>query len=214
MRYAYYLVTLALLPSCGEPAEAADTNSAVQTERPRSFDVAGVALGDSAEDAEATLRQRGYDVQTTRRGWTVEDHVQKARADSSHQPFRPTFGAVNRLVALRQGERVDIEFRTSGSGSVASSINYASPAAGRTGEQLAEEIRRRYENVGRPHGRRICALAETKCRERAPRLNYLQVDLRDALRISLYPGTEDYRRWDDALNATIRERLGPTQSSF
>lgn len=218
MRFIYHLAAMALLSSCGEPGEAADTNAETATHVAAApqFDIAGVKLGQTVEEAEATLRERGFVVQITGGGWTFEDYVGRARAQAAgNQYYRPRLDGPKGLQARRPGEQIHIELQPAAEGAIVESISYTSPASGRTREQMADELRARYGSIGRPHGRgKICVLAEPRCGDRSLRFNHIMAQMGETLHLLLAPGAEDRARWQSSFDAALRERLGTAASSF
>lgn len=148
------MTAFALLAACGS-ASVAERNAAAETrstEKP--LTIAGLRIGTPVKEAQAVLARDGWKVQTSPgEDWAATvDHEMKRQRDVF--PIEEPRNGVALLEARKGDETLIVEFNPTQSGDLVKLVRYAAPAAGRTPEQLAAELTKRY---GRPGTSRIAA---------------------------------------------------------
>lgn len=139
---------LALLAACGS-ASVAERDAAAQTrEAAKPLTIAGLRIGMSATEAQVALARDGWKVETSAgEDWAAAvDHEAKRQRDVF--PIEEPKNGVAVLNARKGDETLIVEFKPMPSGDVVKLVKYAAPAAGRTPEQIAAEMTKRYGKPG------------------------------------------------------------------
>ena len=142
------MTALALLAACGS-ASVAEREAAAQTratEKP--LTIAGLRIGMSATEAQATLARDGWRVERSAgEDWAATvDHEAKRQRDVF--PIEEPRNGVATLNARKGDETLIVGFQPMPTGDAVKLVKYAAPAAGRTPQQIAVEMTKRYGKPG------------------------------------------------------------------
>lgn len=212
---------LALLAACGS-ASVAERDAAAQTrEAAKPLTIAGLRIGMSATEAQAALASDGWKVETS----AGEDWAATVDREAKRQrdvfPIEEPKKGVAVLNARKGDETLIVEFRPMPTGEVVKLVKYVAPAAGRTPEQIAAEMAKRYGKPGvsvvtnSVYGESWCTGGD-RCRQiwgnPHPGLE-AKLDVYGKLNVSLWQGVAA----DDAWQAAVKRVVGgtaPDKSSF
>ena len=145
---------LVLLTACGS-ASVAEQEAAAQTRTVAApLTIAGIRIGMTAPEVQATLTRTGWKVETSAgEDWAATvDH--EAKRQRGVFPIEEPKNGVAVLNATKGDERLTVEFQPVPNGDAVRLVKYFAPAAGRTPEQIAAEMVKRY---GRPGSSQIAA---------------------------------------------------------
>ncbi len=139
---------LALLAACGS-ASVAEQNAAAQTTAAsKPLTIAGIRIGMPATEVQATLAAAGWKVATSPgEDWAATvDHEKKRQRDVF--PIEEPRNGIAVLNATKGDESLIVEFQAMPAGDAVKLVKYVVPAAGRTPEQIAAEMTKRYGKPG------------------------------------------------------------------
>lgn len=211
---------LALLAACGS-ASVADREAAAQTrEASKPLTIAGLRIGMSAAEARASLVRDGWKVDATAgEDWAASvDHEAKRQRDVF--PIEEPKNGVAVLDARKGDEAIIAEVKPVPNGDAVKLVKYVAPAAGRTPEQIAAEMTKRY---GAPGTSRIAAptydaswcTGGDPCRQiwgnRHVGLE-ARLDVYGKLNVTLWEGVAAEQAWQAAVKRAAGG--GATKSSF
>ena len=139
---------LALLTACGS-ASVADQEAAAQTKTAAApLTIAGIRIGMTAPEVQATLARTGWKVETSAgEDWAATvDH--EAKRQRGVFPIEEPKNGIAALNATKGDESLIVEFQPMPTADVVKFVKYVAPAAGRTPEQIAAEMAKRYGKPG------------------------------------------------------------------
>ena len=139
---------LALLAACGS-ASVAERDAAAQTrEAAKPLTIAGLRIGMLATEAQATLARDGWKVDPSPgEDWAATvDH--EAKRQRGVFPIEEPRNGVATLNARKGDETLIVEFQPMPTGDAVKVVRYVAPSAGRTPEQIAVEMTKRYGKPG------------------------------------------------------------------
>ncbi len=145
---------LVLLTACGS-ASVAEQEAAAQTRTVAAPPtIAGIRIGMAAPEVQATLARTGWKIETSAgEDWAATvDH--EAKRQRGVFPIEEPKNGIAVLNAGKGDERLIVEFQPTPTGDAVKLVRYAAPAAGRTPEQIAAEMVRRY---GKPGASQVAA---------------------------------------------------------
>ncbi|WP_152542373.1 hypothetical protein [Sphingomonas sp. RIT328] len=212
---------LALLAACGS-ASVAERDAAAQTgAAAKPLTIAGLRIGMSAPEGQATLVRDGWNVRTS----AGEDWAATVDRETKRQrnvfPIEEPKNGIEALNARKGDEALIVEFQPTPGGDVVKSVKYAAPAAGRTPVQIAAEMTKRYggpgsSRVGSPTYEGNWCSGGDPCRTvLGNRHANLQAKLDDygKLNLTLLQGIEADEAWQASIKRAAGSR-GPAKSSF
>ncbi len=212
---------LALLAACGSTS-VAERDAAAQTrEAAKPLTIAGLRIGMTATEVRTTLARDGWKVDTE----AGEDCAATVDHETNRQrdvfPIEEPKNGVAVLNARKGDETLIVGFRPMPSGDLVSGVTYAAPAAGRTPEQIAAEMTKRY---GRPGMSTVVnsgyeanwCTGGDPCRsiwgnQRASLK--AKIDVYGKLKISRSQGVGADRGWEAAVKRAVGD-AAPSRSSF
>lgn len=212
---------LALLAACGS-ASVAEREAAAQTrEAAKPLTIAGLRIGMSATEAQAVLVRGGWKVETS----AGEDWAATVDREAKRQrdvfPIEEPKNGIAVLNARNGDETLIVEFRPMPTGDVVKLVKYAAPAAGRTPEQIAAEMTKRYGRAG------VSTVASSvyeaswctggdRCRQiwgnQHPGLE-ANLDVYGKLKVSLWQGVAADDAWQAAVKRAV-SGAAPAKSSL
>lgn len=142
------MTALTLLAACGSASVAERDAAAQMREAAKPLTIAALRIGMSAIEAQATLARDGWRVETsTGEDWAATvDHEAKRQRDVF--PIEEPRNGLATLNARKGSETLIVEFQPMPTGDVVKLVKYVAPAAGRTPEQIAVEMTKRYGKPG------------------------------------------------------------------
>lgn len=211
----------ALLAACGS-ASVAERDAAAQTrEAAKPLTIAGLRIGMTATEARTTLARDGWKVDTEAgEDWAATvDHEAKRQRDVF--PIEEPKNGVAVLNARKGDETLIVGFRPMPSGDVVKLVKYAAPAAGRTPEQIAAEMTKRYgkpgvSTVARSVYEASWCTGGDPCRSIWGNQHTgleAKIDVYGKLMISLSQGVAADRAWEAAVKRAAGGTV-PAKSSF
>lgn len=142
------MTALTLLAACGS-ASVAEQDAAAQTKAAaKPLTIAGLRIGMSAIEAQAALARDGWKIDATAgEDWaaTVDREAKRQRDVFSVEEPKKGVAALN---ARKGDEKLDVEFQPMPGGDVVKLVKYIAPAGGRTPEEIAAELAKRYGGPG------------------------------------------------------------------
>ncbi|GAM02724.1 hypothetical protein [Sphingomonas parapaucimobilis] len=212
---------LALLTACGS-ASVTEQEAAAQTRTVAApLTIAGIRIGMTALDVQATLVRTGWKIETS----AGEDWVATVDHEAKRQrgvfPIEEPKNGIAVLNATKGDERLTVEFQPVPNGDAVKLVRYIAPAAGRTPEQIAAEMVKRY---GRPGASQVAAsiyeaswcTGGDPCRQIWGNMHQglaAKLDVYGKLNISLSQGVAAERAWQNAVSRAVGRGTGP-KSSF
>ena len=135
---------LALLAACGS-ASVAERDAAAQTRAAsKPLTIAGVRIGMSTSEVQATLAREGWKVETfPGRDWTTtveEERRRQRHASSFDLPRR----GIETIQANKGAETLIVSMRPVATGAAVKHVAYEAPMGGRSAEQLRSQMVQRY----------------------------------------------------------------------
>jgi len=212
---------LALLAACGSASVAEQDATAQATAAAKPLAIAGVRIGMSANEAEATLAREGWKVETfPGRDWvtTVEEERRRQRNVSSFDLPRK---GIETIRANKGDEALIISLRPIAAGAAVKHVAYEAPMARRSADQLRTQMVQRYgkPDVSAPtqvspemtwcSGGERCRMAPGAMK---PALN-IKEDVYHKLQMHLYDGVETDRAWQADVQRAATGGA-PAKSSF
>lgn len=202
---------LALLTACGS-ASVAEKEAAAQTRTVAApLTIAGIRIGMTAPEVQATLARTGWKVETSAgEDWAATvDH--EAKRQRGVFPIEEPKNGIAVLNAGKGDERLIVEFQPTPAGDAVKLVKYAAPAAGRTPEQIGAEMAKRY---GRPGTSQVAAsiyeaswcTGGDPCRQiwGNPHQGLTaKLDVYGKLNISLSQGVAAERAWHNAVSRAV-----------
>ncbi|KTW00665.1 hypothetical protein NS355_03315 [Sphingomonas yabuuchiae] len=212
---------LALLTACGS-ASVAEQEAAAQTKTAAApLTIAGIRIGMAAPEVQATLARTGWKVETSAgEDWAATvDHEAKRQRDVF--PIEEPKNGIAVMNATKGDERLTVEFQPMPTGDAVKLVKYVAPAAGRTPEQIAAEMVKRY---GKPETSQVAAsiyeanwcTGGDRCRQiwGNPHQGLeVRLDVYGKLNISLSQGVAAERAWQNAVSRAVGGGTDP-KSSF
>ena len=202
---------LVLLTACGS-ASVAEQKAAAQTRTVAvPLTIAGIRIGMTAPEVQATLARTGWKVETSAgEDWaaTVDREAKRQRGVF---PIEEPKNAVAVLNARKGDESLIVEFQPMPTGNVVKLVKYVAPAAGRTPAQIAAEMVKRY---GKPGFSQVAAsiyeaswcTGGDRCRQiwGNPHQGLAaKLDVYGKLNISLSQGVAAERAWQNAVARAV-----------
>ncbi|WP_322966006.1 hypothetical protein [Sphingomonas fuzhouensis] len=212
---------LALLAACGS-ASVAERDAAAQTrEAAKPLTIAGLRIGMTATEARSTLARDGWKVDTEAgEDWAATvDHEAKRQRDVF--PIEEPKNGIAVLNAKKGDETLIAEFQPMPTGDVVKLVKYAAPAAGRTPEQIAAEMMKRYGKPGvsmvaSPVYEASWCTGGDQCRSIWGNQHTgleAKIDVYGKLKISLSQGVAADRAWEAAVKRAAGG-IAPAKASF
>jgi hypothetical protein len=212
----------ALLAACGNGGGADEAQARTSPASARRLDVAGVRPGMSAQETQGILQQQGWKVDAIRdQSWDemVEYEVRRQRNDAPDLSRRTGIGS---LEASKGDERLEVRMHPVSGGAQVSAVNYVSPLAGRSYDQIRAQMVQRYgePDRGSPAGAPVdltyCS-GGVRCTNAfgSPK-TALSVGVQSGinLRINLLEGVEAERAWRASLDRAVASKMGGGGKSF
>lgn len=136
---------LVLTTACNSSGPA-DGQAAAKVARAASYDIAGVRIGMTLDEARRSLEAKGFKTEVTAKGETFEAAVDREIGRMRGQePFHYNRDGVGTLSATKPGERVTLSRIAPGpNGGIVLSVGYMPDLAGRSVEELRAQIVSRY----------------------------------------------------------------------
>lgn len=201
---------LALLTACGS-ASVAEQDAAAQTRTIAvPLTIAGIRIGMTAPEVQATLARTGWKVETSAgEDWAATvDH--EAKRQRGVFPIEEPKNGIAVLNATKGDERLIVEFQPMPTGDAVRLVKYVAPA-GRTPEQIDAEMVRRY---GKPGASQVAAsiyeaswcTGGDPCRQiwGNPHQGLAaKLDVYGKLNISLSQGVAAERAWQNAVSRAV-----------
>ncbi|WP_294243437.1 hypothetical protein [uncultured Sphingomonas sp.] len=212
---------LALLTACGS-ASVAEQEAAAQTKTAAApLTIAGIRIGMTAPEVQATLARTGWKVETSAgEDWAATvDH--EAKRQQGVFPIEEPKQGVAVLNATKGDESLIVEFRPMPTGDAVKIVKYVAPAAGRAPEQIGAEMVKRY---GKPGTSQVAAFiyeaswctGGDPCRQiwGNPHQGLeVRLDVYGKLNIALSQGVAAERAWQNAVSRAVGGGTAP-KSSF
>ncbi|KTW01223.1 hypothetical protein [Sphingomonas sanguinis] len=212
---------LALLTACGS-ASVAEQEAAAQTKTAAApLTIAGIRIGMTAPEVQATLARTGWKVETSAgEDWAATvDH--EAKRQQGVFPIEEPKQGVAVLNATKGDESLIVEFRPMPTGDAVKIVKYVAPAAGRAPEQIGAEMVKRY---GKPGTSQVAAsiyeaswcTGGDPCRQiwGNPHQGLeVRLDVYGKLNIALSQGVAAERAWQNAVSRAVGGGTAP-KSSF
>lgn len=202
---------LALLTACGS-ASVAEQEAAAQTRTASApLTIAGIRIGMGAQEVQATLARSGWKIETSAgEAWAATvDH--EAKRQRGVFPVEEPKNGVAVLNATKGDERLIVEFQPMPTGDAVKLVKYVAPAAGRTPDEIAAEMVKRY---GKPGFSQVAAsiyeanwcTGGDPCRQiwGNPHQGLAaKLDVYGKLYISLTQGVTAERAWQNAVSRAV-----------
>ncbi|MCT8003781.1 hypothetical protein NZL82_18060 [Sphingomonas sanguinis] len=202
---------LALLTACGS-ASVAEQEAAAQTRTVAvPLTIAGIRIGMTAPEVQATLARTGWKVETSAgEDWAATvDH--EAKRQRGVFPIEEPKQGVAVLNATKSDESLIVEFQPMPTGDAVKIVKYVAPAAGRAPEQIAAEMVKRY---GKPGTSQVAAsiyeaswcTGGDPCRQIWGNLHQglaAKLDVYGKLNVSLSQGVAAERAWQNAVSRAV-----------
>lgn len=194
---------LALLAACGSASVAEQDATAQPANAAKPLTIAGVRIGMSATDVQATLAREGWKVETfPGRDWTTTVEEERRRQRNASSFDLPRKG-IETIQANKGDEALIISFRPIAAGATVKHVAYEAPMAGRSADQLRTQMVQRYgkpdvsASTQVPPDMTWCTGGE-RCRmapgATKPAMN-VKEDVYHKLQMHLYDGVETDRGW-------------------
>lgn len=212
---------LALLTACGS-ASVAEQEAAAQIRTAAApLTIAGIRIGMIAPEVRAALARTGWKVETSAgEDWAATvDHEAKRQRDVF--PIEEPKQGVAVLNAAKGDESLIVEFQPMPTGDAVKVVKYVAPAAGRTPEQIAAEMVKRYgkpgfsQIVGSTYEASWCTGGD-RCRQiwGNPHEGLAaKLDVYGKLNVSLSQGVAAERAWQNAVSRAVGGGMA-AKSSF
>jgi hypothetical protein len=213
----------AMLAACGSVEGGANEAQARgSTGTSRKLDVAGVRPGMSAAEARTTLERQGWRIEAVRgQSWEEMIAYEAERKRNGHPDFSRRSG-IEALNATKGDENLEVKMHPVPGGATVSVVNYTSPLAGRSQDQLRAEMISRYGNpdrsspAGAPIDMSYCT-GDVRCTNAfGSEKTALGVGVQSGvnLRINLLEGSEAERAWRASLDRAVLAKTGGGGKSF
>ena len=209
LRFASALLVLTTACNSSDPAEGQATAGA----RSAAYNIAGVRIGMTLDEARRVLESKGFKTEVTMKGHSFEEKVAEEIAKVRRTGFAQsnTAGAVE-VTARKPGEQVVVSVAPGPNGGSIKHVSYFPEPTGRSVEELRAQMIKRY---GQPtqtvQNVMLWCAASDPCdwrRNAKPSLSYNGVSL------SLEPGAEAKAAAKATLDAAVRAKVGNPTSSF
>ena len=202
---------LALLTACGS-ASVAEQEAAAQTRTVAApLTIAGIRIGMTAPEVQATLARSGWKVETSAgEDWAATvDH--EAKRQRGVFPIEEPENGVAVLNARKGDESLIVEFQPMPTGDAVKVVKYGAPAAGRTPEEIAAEMVKRHgkpgfsQIVGSTYAASWCTGGD-RCRQiwGNPHQGLeVRLNVYGKLNIALSQGVAAERAWQTAVSRAV-----------
>jgi len=212
----------AMLAACGSVEGGANEAQARSSGTTRKLDVAGVRPGMSAAEARTVLERQGWRVDTVR-GQSWEEMVAyEAERRRNGRPDYSRRSGIEALEATKGDENLEVKVHPVPGGAAVSVVNYTSPLAGRSQDQLRADMISRYGTpdrsspAGAPIDMTYCT-GEARCTSAfGAGKTALGVGIQSGvnLRINLLEGFEAERAWRASFDHAVLASTGGGGRSF